>query len=195
MTKFLDRIQRYVNRPWYLPFICFLSFIDLFVLVIPTEGMIVTTGLIRPKRWLATASFVALASSCGALALAWCGASYGEPFVLWLLGENVLKSALWIRTNGWIQNYGFWGLAFIALSPLTQQPAILICALGHMAPLEIGTAVFLGRAPKYLLFSFLATKGPRWFKHRFGDESLDFSFTLKNLKTLFKRVSQNKPKT
>jgi len=154
---------------------------------IPTEGMIVTTTLMRPKRWWITALFVTIASACGAMTLAWLGTRYGEPFTLWLLGDNVFESAMWIRMNGWIQDYGFWGLWFVAIGPLPQQPAILICTLGHMTPFEIATAVFLGRAPKYFLFSYLATKGPQWFKHAFGDEAINLEFTWANLKTWLKK--------
>jgi len=93
---------------------------------IPTEGMFVTTTLMRPKRWWITALFVTIASACGAMTLAWLGTRYGEPFTLWLLGDNVFESAMWIRMNGWIQDYGFWGLWFVAIGPLPQQPAIQI---------------------------------------------------------------------
>lgn len=167
--------------------VCALAFVDLFILFIPTEGMIITTSLMRPKQWWLTALVVTAACSLGAFVLAQCGAHYGAPFATWLLGPEVFESPLWMRTDRWIQDYGYWGLWFIALGPLPQQPAILLCAIGHMAPPEIASAVFFGRAPKYLLFSFLATKGPRWFKHAFGEEVLDVRFTLKKAKEAITR--------
>ncbi len=181
MEKFLSGLKRNIHRPWYLPLVCFLAFIDLFVLFIPTEGMIVATSALRPRRWLPTALFVTLASATGAFVLAWCGAHYGEPFVIWLLGDKIFESSGWLRASDWVTHYGFWGLWLIALSPLPQQPAILLCALGHMAAPEISVAVFFGRLPKYLLFSYLATKGTQWFKHEFGDESLNIKLILKKI--------------
>lgn len=176
-----------------MPLIGFLAFIDLFVLFIPTEALIITTTLVRPKRWWMTAGFVAVTATLGALSLAWCGSHYGEPFVVWLLGKNVFESAMWIRAGDWIQHYGIWGLWFIAVGPLPQPPTILLCALGHMPMPEIAAAIFLGRLPKYLLFSFLATKGPKWFKETFGDESLDLKFTWAKAKEVIQQFSKKKP--
>lgn len=144
--------------------------------------MIITTTLARPKRWWITALCITAAASLGAFALATCGAHYGKPFAVWLLGPGVFETAMWIRMNHWIQDYGFWGLWFIALGPLPQPLAILLCALGPMSPPEIMAAIFFGRIPKYLLFSFLATKGSKWFKHTVGDETLDLAYILKKIR-------------
>jgi membrane protein YqaA with SNARE-associated domain len=170
VKKSFDRIRKYSHRPWYFPFVCVLAFLDLFVMIIPTEGLIVTTSILKPKRWLPTALFVTLSSSLGALALGALGDWQGVPFVAWVLGDDFFQSANWVRMTGWIERWGFWGLWFIALGPLPQQPAILICALAHMPLVEIFGAVFLGRAPKYILFSYLATHSPKLFRKFFGNE-------------------------
>lgn len=170
MKKFFAHLKDFSNRPWYLPLVCLLAFIDLFVIVIPTEGMIVTTSILKPKRWWLTALCVTTSSSLGALALGALGRYGGEPFVTWVMGPDFFQSANWIRMSDWIGHYGFWGLWFIALGPLPQQPAILICALAHMKLPEIFFAVYLGRAPKYFLFSYLATHSPKWFRKVFGDK-------------------------
>jgi membrane protein YqaA with SNARE-associated domain len=170
VKKYFDQVRKYSDRPWYLPFICLLAFVDLFVMVIPTEGLIVTTSILRPKRWLVTATVVTLASSLGALTLGALGYFHGVPFVAWVLGDDFFQSTNWIRMTGWIERWGFWGLWFISLGPLPQQPAILICALAHMPLFEIFGAVLLGRLPKYVLFSYLATHSPKYFRKFFGNE-------------------------
>ncbi len=101
MVKFFERLGRYADRPWYMPLVGLLAFVDLFVMFIPTEALIITTSFVRPKRWWMTALFVTAASSLGALTLAYLGAHYGEPFVTWLLGKNVFESSLWIRAGDW----------------------------------------------------------------------------------------------
>lgn len=170
MDKFFERMKKYADRWWYLPLVCLLAIVDLFVLFIPTEGMIVTTSMLRPRRWVRTAFFVTLASTAGAAVLALLTYTYGEPFVTWIAGENFFASATWVKMDGWIKNYGFWGLWFIAIGPLPQQPAILLCALAQMPIPEIALGVWLGRAPKYFVFSYIATKGPDWLKKNFGPE-------------------------
>ena len=193
MEKFLARLRQYADRPWYLPLVCLLAFADLFVMLIPTEGMIVTTSFVRPKGWWVTAIAVALSTTLAVLLVAWLGSHYGESFAIWLLGEKVFESAMWIRADHWIQRYGFWGLWFISLGPIPPQPAILLCALGHMPGAEIGSAFFLARLPKYLLFSFLATRGPKFFKQAFGDETINVDFTWANLKKVLRRYFKKAP--
>jgi membrane protein YqaA with SNARE-associated domain len=173
--------KRHSNRPWYLPIVCALAFIDLFVLFIPTEGMIVTTSVMRPRRWLPTSIAVTLSSTLGALTMAYLTRIYGEQFVGWIAGNELLQSSIWAKTETWIAQYGFWGIWFIALGPLPQQPAILISALAHMDPNSIALAVFLGRLPKYVGFSYLATKGEQWIREEFAEhESLNHLPGLKN---------------
>lgn len=167
MRKFFNHLKDFSDRPWYLPFICLLAFADFFVVVIPTDALIVTTSIMKPKRWLITAITVTTASALGSLALGTFGRYGGEPFVGWIMGKDFFSSANWIRMSEWIDHYGFWGLSFIALGPLPAQPAILVCALAHMKLPEITAAVFLGRAPKYFLLSYLATHSPKWFKKVF----------------------------
>lgn len=168
MSGIFAFLRRHSKRPWYLPIVCVFAFIDLFILVIPTEGMIVTTSVMRPRRWLVTALAVTTASTLGALLMAHLTRNYGEPFVIWVAGNDLLLSPIWAKTEKWISLYGFWGIWFIALGPLPQQPAILISALAHMNPVAIAMAVFLGRLPKYVGFSFLATKGEKWIREEFA---------------------------
>jgi membrane protein YqaA with SNARE-associated domain len=169
LEKLFIFLRRHSKDWWYLPLVCLLAFIDLFVVFIPTEGMIILTSIMRPRRWLATGIAVTTASSIGALTIALLTYRYGEPFVAWIAGANFLEAPSWIKTQGWIDQYGFWAVWFIALGPLPQQPAILIGALAGMEPASIFGAVWLGRAPKYLLFSFLATKGEAWIKAEFDN--------------------------
>lgn len=169
MTGFFAFLRRHSRNPIYLPLICFLAFIDLFILVIPTEGLIITTSMMRPRRWAVTALLVTTASALGALAMAIIARKYGEPFVAWMAGQELLHSAAWARTQRWVDGYGFWSVWFIALGPLPQQPAILIGALARMTPATIFWAVWLGRAPKYFFFAYLATKGERWIRAEFAN--------------------------
>ncbi len=162
--NFFTHLKRHSNRWYYLPLVCVFAFLDLFIVVIPTEGMIVMTSVMRPRRWLTTGIAVSLASAAGAFVLAYMANTYGEPFITWAAGDNFLKSPVWIRTDAAIVNYGFLGLVVFALGPLPAQIAVMICALGSMAPVEILSAFIMGRAPKYIFFSWIASKGEVWLK-------------------------------
>jgi membrane protein YqaA with SNARE-associated domain len=179
MKRFIDRLRPYTTRPWFLPLCWALAFIDVFVLFIPTEALIFILTMMRPKRWVFYGLTIAIASSFGALALGGTVYLYGETFVSWIMGPNFLESDNWARMDGWIDHYGFWGLWFIALGPLPQQPAIMIGALAKLHLFWIFLGVLLGRAPKYALLAYLSTKGSDLLDQLFGSEITEAKESLK----------------
>jgi membrane protein YqaA with SNARE-associated domain len=161
---FIKRLRKYAGKPWFLPLVCFLAAIDLFIVILPTEAMIMTTTLMRPRRWFLNAFSVTTASALGAIALSITSRAYGEPFVAWIAGPQFLHSAKWLRTEAWIETYGFWAVFLSALGPLPQQPVILVAAVLHMTLPAIFFAAWLGRIPKYSFFSYLASRGEKWIR-------------------------------
>jgi uncharacterized membrane protein YdjX (TVP38/TMEM64 family) len=170
VKKLFERLKRYSDKPWYLPLVCFLAYIDVFILVIPMEGLIVTSSILRPKRWLTFALGIATACALGGFTLSLVVHWKGEPFVAHFLGDHFFESKNWIRMAGWVDRWGFWGLVLIALGPLPQVPAVMLCSLAGMQAPEIFGAVWVGRTPKYIFFSYLSTHSPRLLKKLFGDE-------------------------
>jgi membrane protein YqaA with SNARE-associated domain len=67
-------LQRFVDRTWYPPFIGFLAALDniviVIVIVIPNDGILISSSMLTPKRWFVLALSVAVGSSIGALVLA-----------------------------------------------------------------------------------------------------------------------------
>ncbi|MBC7387031.1 MAG: VTT domain-containing protein [Cryobacterium sp.] len=168
MKKTIRRIQRYADRAWFIPLICFVTFIDLFIIVIPTDGLVLLASLMRPKTWFWNAVLISTCCAFGAVALAIFAHHFGERVAVYFLGEHFFETKNWIRMSGWIEHYGFWGIAFIAIGPLPQQPAILIAGLARMNLVELFFAVWIGRFPKYLLYSYIGTQGPGWMKKHLG---------------------------
>lgn len=140
-----------------------LVFADLFVAFIPSDALVVKTALLRPRRWIYSALFMTTASALGAILLGSLCHAYGETFITWLLGD-VFQSTEWDWTTKFIDQYGFWAMAFISISILPQQPGVAICGLAGMPLPLLFLAVWVGRAPKYLLFSYLATKAPDFYE-------------------------------
>jgi uncharacterized membrane protein YdjX (TVP38/TMEM64 family) len=169
VNRFVALLKRYASRPWFLPLVCFLAFIDLFVIILPTEGMIMTTTVIRPRRWLLTGICVATSSALGAVALSLAARHYGEPFVAWAAGKDFLQSARWIRTTRWIDHYGFWAVLVTALGPIPQQPVVLVAAVAGLPLPAIFFGAWLGRLPKYAFFSYIAARGERWIREEFAE--------------------------
>lgn len=173
LIAFIKRLQGYSDRWWYLPLMGFLIFLDLFVVFIPSETILVKTVLLKPSRWFIAPLFLIFCSAVGAVALAACTHQWGEPFLNWLVGPAALQSKTWLDTEKFIADHGPWAMALISLGPFPQQPGVVLCGLGHMKLSTLFWAVFLGRAPKYFLFSFLAWRLPGIFKTKFK-KILDF---------------------
>jgi membrane protein YqaA with SNARE-associated domain len=192
LKNVLGYLKTHSSRPWFLPFVCFLAFIDLFIVVLPTEGMIMTTTVMRPRRWLVTALSVSTASALGAIALSITARKFGLPFVAWAAGPEFLHSAKWISTQRWIDDYGFWAVMLTALGPLPQQPVVLVAAIAGMSLPSIFFGAWLGRIPKYTFFAYLATRGEKWLREEI-DRHPFFDKIPKVRDALLKLVHQADP--
>jgi len=160
-NKIIVRLEKFADRPWYLPAMGLLAALDLFVGVIPTDGVLISTVLLRPKRWVLAFIVIATSSALGAVALALAVQNLGEPFVNYLLGD-ALQTPTWIKVSDFLQEQGVLTLAFISVGPAPQQPAVVLGALAHMPLSKIFIAVWIGRALKYGIFAWAATHAPRF---------------------------------
>ena len=157
------RLQRFILRPWYLPMIAGLAAADLFVGFIPSDGIVISSAMLTPRRWLRTGLWMAFGSATGGLLLGVLSARFGETLIRALL-PGVLGSAAWLQTGEFLREYGAPALALMSFGPLPQQPAVAICGLAHMPLPAIFLAVLAGRSAKYLLFAWTGAHGSRLLK-------------------------------
>jgi membrane protein YqaA with SNARE-associated domain len=156
------RLQQWSDHPLYPLLIALLAALDLFVAFIPTDAILISSVLLKRERWLLMAVTVALGSTLGALALSGAARGIGLPLLLeWTPFVKLHASETWSEAERWIAAWGSPGLAFIAVGPLPQQPAVLVCGLSRMPLPAIGLAVFVGRIAKYLFFAWAALRAPR----------------------------------
>ncbi|MCB0418225.1 MAG: hypothetical protein KDD39_11270 [Bdellovibrionales bacterium] len=166
LSFWIRKLQQYSDRPWYLPFLATLIGLDLFLLIVPSDGLLVSSVMLRPKRWVRICIWVSVGSALGALALS----ALVQWDSVWLMNSfpTLFQSSHWESTNAFIDKHGAWALALFSFSILPQQPAVIISALAGM-PLEvILISVFVGRLVKYGILSYVASHAPRiinrlWF--------------------------------
>jgi len=159
----LERIrllERYVDRPWYPFVLAGLTFIDFFVVIIPSDGIAVASVLARPKKWISVAVAMALGSLIGGLLLAVLTKQFGEPFIDWIF-PGILNTESWHTSELWVEKWGFWAVFALAASPMAQQPGVLLAALTDMPFLWIGIALGGGRLIKFLVYAWIASHAPR----------------------------------
>jgi membrane protein YqaA with SNARE-associated domain len=162
-TRLIVKLQRFAARPWYLPMIAGLAALDLFVGFIPSDGIVISSAMLKPRRWLRTGLWMACGSASGALLLGALAERFGEPVVRTLL-PGVVGSAAWVQGGEFLRAYGALALALMSFGPLPQQPAVAICGLAHMPLVAIFLAVLAGRTAKYLLFAWTGAHGSRLLK-------------------------------
>lgn len=162
-ARLAARAERYCDRWWYLPLLALMAGADLFLIVIPTEGLLVSSVMLRPRKWIRYFLWASIGSGLGAFLLALLTQIYGEPLVTWLAGDT-FNTPAWHKTEGFFDKYGILAMIFVAVGPLPSQPAVIIGALAHMSAIGLALAVLVGRAVKYALFAWSATHAPKLFE-------------------------------
>ncbi len=165
LRRILRSILQFLNRPWYPFLVALLAGADLFVVVIPTDGLVVSAVLAKPRRWLWGAFIIGLGSACGGLLLSLLAQAVfdGGPAAAWLheLVDRILKdpdSAL----PGWIERHGLLAVVLGAVSPLPLQPFVVLPVFLGLTPQSIFGALLIGRILKYLLIGAVIAFVPRF---------------------------------
>ncbi len=167
--NWIKYLQTHANSWWYNPAISFLAFIDNFVVVIPTDGLLISGSMLAPKRWFGRALFVSLGSSLGAWILVFLIRTHGMAFVLHII-PDLESSSTWIWTESFMLDYGLWVVFAVAASPLLQHPALALVALTDIKVLYIFTAILSGRLLKYIVYSWVASHAPHFVGKLWGTQ-------------------------
>ncbi len=163
-VKFL---QRYADRFWYPPLIGFLAALDNLVIIIPNDGILISSSMLIPKRWFIFALSVAIGSTLGAMVLAALVETQGLPWILdWYPGVSENKT--WVLSKEFFEKYGLLLVFVVATTPLMQQPAVILASLASTPPLELAAVIFVGRFLKFLLMAYIGSHAPRLLKKMWG---------------------------
>lgn len=160
LVRYLRKLQSFADRPWYLPFISFLGGVDLFVLVIPTDGLLVSYVMLRPKQWVRAFLMLSLGCALGC----WVLAALVQSGAAWFTYQSLIDRigpSTWNWVDGFVENNGTLALAVLALLPLPQFPGVVIAALMGMPATTIFVAVLIGRLVKFSLLAYGASHAPK----------------------------------
>ncbi len=159
ILKFIARLERFAQRIWYTPLVALLAAADLFILIIPTDALLISNVALRPKRWISIAVWVTLGSALGSLALSVGIQAWGSDF-MGALGISLQSSPSWQSTAQWMRDYQGLTLALFGAGPFPLQPAVVVAASADVNPWSIFLWVALGRAAKFFFFAWAATHAP-----------------------------------
>jgi membrane protein YqaA with SNARE-associated domain len=153
-------LQKSADRIWYLPALAVLIASDVFIFVIPSEGLLMSSSMLQPRKWLPYSVAGATGTAVGAWLFGLLARFLGES---WLLNEypSLFESRAWQWSVEFFDQFGLWVVFVTGLSPFPCHPAVILVALGHSSLLSMAAVLFLGRLTKYILLTYLASHAPR----------------------------------
>jgi membrane protein YqaA with SNARE-associated domain len=160
----LEQLERQTDKIWYKPLIAVLAFLDNFIIIIPTDAILIASTASAPKKWSLFAFIMALGSTAGAILLAYLISVEGLPIILKIF-PGINQTEAWIWSNTYLTKYGLVFIFLISLTPMTQGPSIILAALAHISLIQLSLVVFTGRLLKFLILAKVATLAPKYFKN------------------------------
>ena len=167
IKSYVRFLQRFVDRVWYPPLIGFLSALDNFIIIIPNDGILISSSMLTPKRWFNLAVCVSIGSTIGAMLLAALVEYQGLPWILDMY-PGVNETAVWKWTDQFFAQYGLLVVFIVAITPIMQQPAVILAALAFTPIAEVGAIVFAGRFVKFLAMAYAGSHAPRLLNKMWG---------------------------
>ena len=167
IRRYIKILQKYADRIWYPPFIGMLAALDNIVIIIPNDGILISSSMLTPRRWFTLALTVAIGSTLGAIILAAFVENQGLEWILEMYpGINETKS--WIWTEDFFEKYGMILVFVVAITPFMQQPAIIVASLAETPLFLLAAVIFSGRFIKFLLMAYIGSHAPRFLNKIWG---------------------------
>jgi membrane protein YqaA with SNARE-associated domain len=167
IRRYVKRLQRFADRIWYAPLIGFLAALDNLVIIIPNDGILISSSMLKPKRWFLFAASVSVGSALGALALAALVQYHGVPWVLDIY-PGLEETRLWAWSLEFFNRYGLVLVFVISLIPVAQLPAVVLACLAGTPLLKLTLIIFAGRFFKCLAMAYIGSHTPRLLSKIWG---------------------------
>lgn len=180
-TQIIHKLWRssliFINRPWYPLLVSVMAGLDLFVVVIPTDGLFISSILAKPRRWIVVSVLVAVGSAVGGFVLA----SLTEGFLQGVMGAGETGFLGWLNpllkqlvespdssVHKWTEAYGVWAIVAGGILPLPLQPFVVGPIVAGMSVNTVFIALLLGRLIKYLALGAIAAYAPNFIPYLKG---------------------------
>jgi membrane protein YqaA with SNARE-associated domain len=167
IQSYVKLLQRFTDRIWYPPLIGFLAALDNLIIVIPNDGILISSSMLVPKRWFIFALSLAIGSTVGALVLAALVELQGLPWILEVY-PGVSATQTWTISMKFFEEYGLLLVFAVAITPFMQQPAVILASLANTPLAELAGVIFVGRFIKFLVMAYLGSHAPRLLKKMLG---------------------------
>ncbi len=167
ISNYVKALQRFTDRLWYPPLIGFLAALDNFVVIIPNDGILISSSMLVPRRWFILALCVAVGSTIGALSLAALVELQGLPWILEIY-PGLNESQTWKLALEYFEKYGLLLVFLVAVTPFAQQPAVILASLANTPFFELTVVIFFGRLIKFLIMAYVGSHAPIFLTKMWG---------------------------
>lgn len=166
MRLFLGPLMRWLaplaGHRWFAPMVAVAAFAATLSMTVPTVPLLTAWVALSPRRWVRICSWAVLGSALGGALLVQLFGHLGSPFLAQKLPELV-ASAHWQHMVQWTSHHGWWVLIAVAASPVSQTPVLFLAAMLGMSASTVFLSLFAGKAAKYGLVAWLASRAAERF--------------------------------
>jgi len=168
--SYYKRMQTWVDVWVYPGLLALLAFADVFVIVIPSDGILVSSILLRPKKWLRFVLAMTIGSVLAGTLFGYLVEQHGLELInQWM--PSLTESWIWKVTENFFGLYGMLVLFLAAASPISFQPAVFFAIVAHTPLIQVFLVLAIGRSLKNLVIGGIASKAPKHLYKLWGIRS------------------------
>lgn len=167
ITKNVKKLQRFVSRIWFPPLLMILSMLDVLLIIIPADGILISSSILKKRRWPFFALSVAIGSTLGALLLYFLVDHYGLQKILEFY-PGIDQTNSWTWTSNFFNQYGLLVVFLVGITPFSQQPVLIMATLSQLSFLPLVSVILISRIIKFCIMAYIASHTPHLLKKFWG---------------------------
>jgi membrane protein YqaA with SNARE-associated domain len=136
-------------------------------MIIPNDGILISSSMLMPRRWFTLALCVAIGSTLGSVLLATFVETRGLEWILEIY-PRVNETMSWVWTKNFFEKYGMILVFAVAVTPFIQQPVIIMASLAETPLILLASIIFLGRIIKFLIMAYVGSHAPQYLNKLWG---------------------------
>ena len=148
LQRLVNRLAPLAGKRWFPALAGLLAFGATLSMSVPTVPVLSALVLLERRRWLAMSVWAVAGSAAAGALLVHVLRHFATLFVAEKLPE-LAASSHWQHLTDWVSLHGWWTLAVVAASPVSQTPVLILAAVLGMSTPTVFFSLAAGKAVKY----------------------------------------------